>query len=78
MRAYLLVKFAHDADLSNASHALRRPGIASVDLVMGPYDAIVVCEAADFAALQDLSTAVRGCPGILDSMTCPVISAGAE
>ncbi len=73
MRAFILVRFAADADLAEARHALDRPGIRSVDMVMGPYDAIVTCEAADFAALGELAKAIRGCPGIRDSITCPVV-----
>jgi uncharacterized protein with GYD domain len=73
MRAYILVQFAQDADLSRARHALDRPGITAVDLVMGPYDAIVTCEVTDLAALGELAMMVRGCPGIRDSITCPAV-----
>ena len=73
MRAYILVHFAADADLSKARHALSRPGIASVDLVMGPYDAIVTCEVADLAELGRVAMAARGCPGIRDTVTCPAV-----
>lgn len=73
MRAYILVRFEHTVDLSKAHHALQRPGITSVDLVMGPYDAVVTCEAADYAALSEVAKTVRGCPGIRESMTCPVV-----
>ena len=73
MRAYILVHFAADADLSKARHALNRPGVAGLDLVMGPYDAIVTCEVADMAELSKLSMLVRGCPGIRDSITCPAV-----
>jgi uncharacterized protein with GYD domain len=75
MRAYVLVHFAADADLSKARHALNRPGVAALDLVMGPYDAIVTCEVADMAELSKLALMVRGCPGIRDTITCPVVSA---
>ena len=74
MRAYILVQFAPNADLAKARHALNRPGITALDLVIGPYDAIVTCEAADLAALGELAMAVRGCPGIRDSITCPAVS----
>lgn len=75
MRAYILVHFAADADLSKARHALERPGIASVELVMGPYDAIVTCDVADLNELSRLAMMVRRCPGIRDSITCPVVQA---
>lgn len=73
MRAYILVSFETKTDLSKVKHALNRPGIAAIDLVMGPYDAIVSCETADFAALAQLAKDVRGCPGIRDSITCPAV-----
>ena len=75
MRAYLLVKFKTDADLSQAQHALGEAGVSSVDLVMGPYDAVVNIEVDDFAALAALAKRVRNCPGIRDSVTCPVAQA---
>lgn len=73
MRAFILVRFRPDTDLSQVHHAVRQPGVKSVDLVMGPFDAIVTCEAADFDGLATVSKAVRGCPGIRDSVTCPVV-----
>lgn len=75
MRAYILVHFAADADVSKARHALSRPGITGLDLVMGPYDAIVTCDVADMAELSKLSLAVRGCPGVRASITCPAVEA---
>jgi DNA-binding Lrp family transcriptional regulator len=75
MRAYILVHFAADADLSKARHALNRPGVAALDLVMGPYDAIVTCDVADMAELGQLAVNVRGCPGIRDTITCPTVEA---
>ena len=73
MRAYILVHFAANTDVSKARHALNRPGITGLDLVMGPYDAIVTCDVADMAELSKVSLAVRGCPGIRESMTCPAV-----
>jgi uncharacterized protein with GYD domain len=73
MRAYILVRFTPDTDVAKARHALSQPGISAVDLVMGPYDAVVTCEAGDFAQLGEIAKRVRGCPGIRESMTCPVI-----
>ncbi len=72
MRAYLLVQFNADADLSRAQHALNQPGVERVDLVLGPYDAVVTVAANDFAELSQLAQRVRGCPGIRSSITCPI------
>jgi hypothetical protein len=73
-RAYVLVHFALNTDLSQIHQALTRPDITAVDLVMGPDDAIVSCETADYEQLATLSKQIRGCPGIRDSITCPVAS----
>ena len=72
MRAYLLITFNPDADLGRAAHALSQPGVEQVDLVLGPYDAIVTVATKDFAELSELARRVRGCPGIRTSLTCPV------
>jgi len=71
--AYILVKLAPTADVAKVPHALREPGIKGVDMVLGPWDAFVRCEAADVAALGRLAQQVRSCPGIADTLTCPII-----
>ena len=73
MKAYILVKFASDADLTKVRHAVSQPGIKGLDLIMGPYDAVVSVQANDFAALGKLAQQIRSCPGIKTSITCPVI-----
>ncbi len=70
---YILVKLAPTADLTKVSHALREPGIKGLDMVLGPWDAFVRCEAEDVAALGRLAQQVRSCPGIADTLTCPII-----
>lgn len=71
--AYILVKLASDADVAKVRHALQEPGIKGVDLVLGPWDAFVRCEARDTAELGLLAQRVRACPGVADSLTCPVV-----
>jgi hypothetical protein len=71
--AYVLVKLAPTADVSKVSHALQEPGIKGLDMVLGPWDAFVRCEAADVAALGRLAQQVRGCPGVADTLTCPIV-----
>lgn len=73
MRAYILVNFQSNTDLSKVRHAMTKPGVVGVDLTMGPYDAIVTCEVADFAQLAEMAKNVRQCPGLRDSVTCPVV-----
>ncbi len=74
MKAYLLIKFTPGVDLAEATHALKTPGIETIDLIIGVYDAIATVQVDDLAALGDLATGVRKCPAIQDSVTCPVIS----
>ena len=73
MKAYLLVKFAPDADVSNAIHALKQPAVLGIDLVIGPYDAVVRVHADDYDGLAELTRRVRRCPGVRDTVTYPVI-----
>jgi len=73
VKAYVLVKFEPNADLSQAKHALGAPGVLSLDLVMGPYDSISVIEGADLNALAYIAKKIRGCPGIAESITCPIV-----
>ncbi len=74
MKAFLLIKFAPEADLDEAKHALEESEVKSLDLILGAYDAIAIVEAGDLEALGVMATRVRNCPGIVDSVTCPVIA----
>lgn len=72
MHAYVLIRFNADANLANAHHALSRPGVESVELVLGPYDAVARIQADTFAGLSAIARQIRTCPGIRESLTCPV------
>ena len=72
MRAYVLIRFNPDVDLAQAKHALKRLQVTSVDLIMGPYHAVATIQANDYAELSAVAKQIRGCPGIRESMTCPV------
>ena len=74
MKAYLLMKFKPGVDMDQARHALEHPQVETIDLIMGTYDAIATIQVSDLAELGKLSTQVRNCPAIQDSVTCPVIS----
>ena len=74
MKAYMLIKIMPGQDLEELKHALKDPSIENIDLIMGNYDVIATVQAEDLAALGKLATLVRNCPGIQDSVTCPVIS----
>jgi hypothetical protein len=71
--AYILVKLTPTADLTKVPHALQEPGIKGLDMVLGPWDAFLRCEAESVAALGRLAQQVRSCPGIADTLTCPII-----
>ena len=74
MKAYMLIKIMPGQDLEELKHALQDPSIENIDLIMGNYDVIATVQADDLSALGKLATLVRNCPGIQDSVTCPVIS----
>jgi len=74
MKAYIFIKFEPDANVEKIEHVLTELQIKSIELIMGPYDAIVSVEAEDIDALGKLSRRVRMCPGIRDSITCQVFS----
>ena len=74
MKAYVFIKFEPDANVEKINHALNEPQIKSIELIMGPYDAIVTVEAAEIDALGKLSRRIRMCPGVRDSITCQVFS----
>jgi hypothetical protein len=72
-RAYLLIQFEPQADLAKMKHALGQPGVDLVDLVAGPYDAVASVNTPSMEALAELAMRVRRCPGVRDSLTCPVL-----
>lgn len=74
MKAYMLIKIMPGQDLEELKHALNEPSIENIDIIMGNYDVIATVQADDLAALGKLATLVRNCPGIQDSVTCPVIA----
>lgn len=73
-RAYLLIRFEPQADLAKMKHAVQQPGIDLVDLVAGPYDAVASVNTPSAEDLAALAMRVRRCPGVRDSLTCPVFA----
>lgn len=74
MRAYVMIKFEPGVDLDKIQHAMHQPGVERIDLLMGPFDAIVTLEVESAAVLTRLLPLVRTCPGIQDSVTYPVLA----
>ena len=51
------------------------PGVISTETVTGPYDVVVLIEAADVDALGRLVvTAIQSVEGIVRTLTCPVVN----
>ena len=71
-RAYFLIRFEPQADLHKVQHALKQPSIDIVDLVAGPYDAVATVNTPSPEALAEFAMQVRRCPGVRESITCPV------
>jgi DNA-binding Lrp family transcriptional regulator len=70
-RAFVLIETAvgKTKDVVAALHQV--PGVASVDVVTGPYDIIAVVEASDLASVGDTVTgSVHTISGIVRTVTC--------
>jgi len=74
VRAYILIQTdtGRAADVAGTIRGLA--GVISTEAVTGPYDVIVLVEAADVDALGQLVvTSVQPVEGIVRTLTCPVI-----
>ncbi len=74
VQAYILIQtgVGQAADVATTIRDL--PGVAAVDAVTGPYDVIVLTEAADVDELGKLVVSrVQGVPGITRTLTCSVV-----
>ena len=74
-RAFVLIETAvgKTKDVVSALH--RVTGVASVDVVTGPYDIIVIVEASDLASVGDTVTSnIHTIPGIVRTVTCLAVS----
>ena len=73
-KAYVLVEVAA-GHIPAVSAALRGvPGLVSVDVLMGPYDIILVVLVDDLAAAHDLvSEHVHSISGVVRTVTCLAI-----
>jgi len=70
-KAYLLIETAvgKTRDVANTLNGL--PGIATVDVVTGPYDIIAIAEAEDLPTLGNLvSKGMHNVPGIVKTVSC--------
>ena len=76
VRAYVLVK-ADPGRAAEVQRALRgRPGIQSVDIVIGPHDLVLAVEAADLNAIGTMvMDEIHGVAGVSNTLTYPVVEA---
>ena len=73
-KAYVLIE-AHVGKTKEVVEAIRRlKGVASVDVVTGPYDAIAVVQAETLNEIGDLVTAkIHPTRGVSRTVTCLVL-----
>jgi DNA-binding Lrp family transcriptional regulator len=70
-RAFVLIETAvgKTKDVVSALHQVT--GVASVNVVTGPYDIIGIVEASDLASVGDtVTTNIHTIPGIVRTVTC--------
>ena len=75
-KAYLLVETAvgKTRDVAGTLRALE--GIASVDVVTGPYDIIAVISGSDMAVVGNIVTEhIHTVPGVVRTVTCVAVGA---
>ena len=75
-KAYLLVETAvgKTRDVANTLRAL--DGIASVDVVTGPYDIIAVISGDDMSVVGNIVTEhIHTVPGVVRTVTCVAVGA---
>jgi DNA-binding Lrp family transcriptional regulator len=73
-KAYLLIETAVGKTRDVANTLTGLPGIASVDVVTGPYDIISVVTGEDMSVVGDLVTGhIHTVPGVVRTVTCVAV-----
>ena len=73
-KAYLLVETAVGKTRDVASTLRALDGIASVDVVTGPYDIIAVISGSDMAVVGNVVTEqIHTVPGVVRTVTCVAV-----
>jgi DNA-binding Lrp family transcriptional regulator len=76
LRAYILIQAKQGQPVALARDLAGIGGVISVAAVNGPYDLIVLAEAADADDLgQEILSKIRARNGITRTLTCPVMRA---
>jgi DNA-binding Lrp family transcriptional regulator len=74
-RAFVLVETSVGRTKEVAAALKGVKGVSAVDAVTGPYDIIVIIEAADLNAIGDVVTSrIHTIPGIVRTVTCLAVS----
>ena len=73
-KAYLLIETAVGKTREVAGTLTGLPGIATVDVVTGPYDIIALINGDDIAVVGDLVTGrIHTVPGVVRTVTCVAV-----
>jgi len=73
-KAYLLIETAVGKTRDVATTLTGLPGIATVDVVTGPYDIIAVVSGEDMTVVGDLVTGhIHTVPGVVRTVTCVAV-----
>ena len=73
-KAYLLVETAVGKSRDVAATLRALEGIASVDVVTGPYDIIAVISGSDMAVVGNIVTEhIHTVPGVVRTVTCVAV-----
>jgi DNA-binding Lrp family transcriptional regulator len=74
-KAYLLIETAVGKTREVASTLTGLQGIASVDVVTGPYDIIALISGDDISVVGDLVTGrIHTVPGVVRTVTCVAVT----
>ena len=74
-KAYLLIETAVGKTRDVATTLTGLPGIASVDVVTGPYDIIAVVSGEDMTVVGDLVTGhIHTVTGVVRTVTCVAVT----
>ena len=74
-KAYLLIETAVGKTRDVANTLGNLPGIATVDVVTGPYDIIAIVSGDDMSIVGDLVTGhIHTVPGVVRTVTCVAVS----
>jgi DNA-binding Lrp family transcriptional regulator len=76
-KAYVLIQMEAGKAAAAVEDLRQRPGVSAADLVIVPYDIIIVAEATDTNSIAKLVlNVIHGIPGVTRTLTCMVAGEG--